>query len=494
MGAQRERGIAGGSAVLLGAVATTSVLNYGLGLALAWLLPADRFGTVGTMLALLLLATSVLAAGFPWALARAVAAAPGGASPAQTAAIFRAALIGNVGFGLILAIAFVAVQLTSGAFLTGLGTGPTLLIGVAIVLLAMGSVQVGALQGARRFDAVATTRVLECLAKVVLTLGAVTVLALGVGGVAMALTVSAAAAAAWSLWSLRDRWPGRGPVAAAKTFAEAVPLSVATTGVGMLGTLDVLLLEVLGRGAGVTAATVGTYQAAAILGRAPFFLSSAISEAVFPHVARATTLADAHRSAMAALRWIPLALVPAQLVLIIAPEWVLGIVLPGAYAVAAEPIRVITIGTIGLSVADMLLKALLARGYGRVVAATVPFAVGVQIVGLVVLVPHFGAVGAACAFAGGAWATAVLLGAAYLTRFRPSLPRPASVGLWFVALGAAAGPFLLIDHAGTVCGAALVLIGLAAYVVLAARFRLLPADVPAYLRRGTQRATAEARA
>ncbi|MBA3907276.1 MAG: oligosaccharide flippase family protein, partial [Pseudonocardiales bacterium] len=368
MGAQRERGVAGGSAVLLGAVAMTSVLNYGLGLALAWLLPADRFGTVGTMLALLLLATSVLAAGFPWALARAVAAAPEGASSAQAAAIFRAALIGNVGFGLILAVAFVAIQLTSGAFLTGLGTGPTLLIGAAIVLLAMGSVQVGALQGARRFDAVATTRVLECLAKVVLTLGAVTVLALGVGGVAVALTVSAAAAAAWSLWSLRDRWPGRGPVAAAKTFAEAVPLSVATTGFGMLGTLDVLLLEVLGRSAGVTAATVGIYQAAAIIGRAPFFLGSAISEAVFPHIARARTLADAHRVTMTALRFVPLVLVPAQLVLLVAPNWALSIVLPAAYADATEPLRVITLGTIGLLVADVLIKALLARGFGGIVA------------------------------------------------------------------------------------------------------------------------------
>jgi len=484
MGMQRERGIAGGSAVLLGAVAATSVLNYGLGLALAWLLPADEFGVVGTLIALLLLATSVLAAGFPWALARAVAASNG-----DTAATFRAALVGNVGLGFILAVAFVAIQLPTGALLPGVGPVPTLLAGVTIVLLALGSVQVGALQGARRMDAVGTTRVLECVAKVVLVIGAVTVLALGIGGVAMALLVSAAVAAVWSLWSLRDQWPGRGPIAAARTFVDAVPLSIATTGFGMLGTLDVLLLGALGHGTGAAAAAVGIYQAAAIIGRAPFFLGSAISEAVFPHIARARTLADAHRVTMTALRFLPLALVPLQLVLLIAPKWALSIVLPAAYADATGPVRIITLGTIGLLLADVLLKALLARGFGGIVAMLVPVAVGVQLAGLALLVPQFGAIGAAWSFAAGTWAMSALLAGAYLSRFRPSLPRFAPAVRWVVALAAPVGAFLTADHAGTVLGAALVLLGLAAYVGLAVRLGLVPADVLAYARRRTQPST-----
>lgn len=488
MGMQRERGIAGGSAVLLGAVAATSVLNYGLGLTLAWILPTDQFGVVGTLISLLLLATSVLAAGFPWALARAVAA-----GHEDTAATFRAALVGNVGLGLVLAIAFVSVQLPTGALLPGVGPVPTLFAGVTIVLLALGSVQIGALQGARRMDAVGATRVLECLAKVVLVIGAVTVLALGIGGVALALLVSAAVAAGWSLWSLRDRWPGRGPIAAARTFVDAVPLSIATTGFGMLGTLDVLLLGALGNGTGGAAAAVGIYQAAAIIGRAPFFLGSAISEAVFPHISRARTLADAHRVTMTALRFIPLILVPAQLALVVAPHWVLSIVLPAAYADATEPVRVITLGTIGLLVADVLLKALLARGFGGIVAWRVPVAVGIQLAGLALLVPHFGPLGAAWSFAAGTWAMAALLAGAYFARFRPSRPRIAPAVRWVVALVAPAGAFLAADHAGTVLGTALVVLGLAAYVGLAVRLGLVPADVLAFVRRRTRRTTAEAR-
>ncbi len=70
---------AAGTAVLMGAIALAAPLNYGFGLALAWLLPAAEFGRVSVLLTVLLLATSVLAAGFPWALARRVARDESGA-------------------------------------------------------------------------------------------------------------------------------------------------------------------------------------------------------------------------------------------------------------------------------------------------------------------------------------------------------------------------------------------------------------------------------
>src|SRR4051812_8320021 len=163
---------AAGTAVLMGAIALAAPLNYGFGLALAWLLPASEFGVVSVLLTVLLLATSVLAAGFPWALARTVARAESGPDgdlgPASIGPAFRAALVGNVGFGMALAGGFAGVQLTTGAILPGVGAELTLLIAATIVLLALGQVLVGALQGARRFTAVSLARVLEVVAKVVL--------------------------------------------------------------------------------------------------------------------------------------------------------------------------------------------------------------------------------------------------------------------------------------------------------------------------------------
>ena len=135
-----ERGAGGGSIVLLAAIALTAAMNYGLGLALAWLLPTEEFGAVGILLNLLMLATSVLAAGFPWALAREVART---SDVASTGPVLRVALLGNVGLGLVLGAGFAAIQLTTGAILPGVGAVPTLLAAATIVVLALVAVLVG---------------------------------------------------------------------------------------------------------------------------------------------------------------------------------------------------------------------------------------------------------------------------------------------------------------------------------------------------------------
>lgn len=487
MSMRTERGAAGGSVVLLAGIVITAALNYGMGVALAWMLPPSEFGAVGMLLNLLLLATSVLAAGFPWALARAVAKAAGpDAAPdvkAQSDSTFRAALVGNVGLGLALAGVFAVVQLGTGAILPGVGLVPTLLAAGAIVLLALGSALLGALQGARRFDAIGASRVLEIGVKVALALALVGLVGLGVVGVAVALFAGAAVAAAWAWWSLRDRWPGRGPVAGVRAFAAAVPMAVGTTCFGLMGTLDVLLLGGLGHGAGVTVAVVGVYQAAAILARAPFFVGSALSDAVFPFIAGAATPADAHRALMVALRWVPLVLVPLQLVLLVTPGSVLDAVLPGGYDEAAGLARVITVGTAGLIVADMLLKALFARGFADAVAGRVPIAVALQLVALFVLVPRFGAAGAGWSFAVGTWGAALLLGGVYLARFRPSRVRVGTLVRWLLAVGALTAVLAGAAVAPRPFDLLLVLVALAGYAVLAVRMKLIPESDVAVVRR-----------
>ncbi|WP_433803609.1 oligosaccharide flippase family protein [Actinomycetospora sp. CA-084318] len=455
-----QRGAGGGSVVLLGAVATTAALNYGLGLALAWLLPTEGFGAVGVLLNLLLLATSVLAAGFPWALARATAR---GAETGPDPAAVRAALVGNVVLGIVLAGAFAAVQLTTGVVLPGVGPVPTLLAAATIVVLAVVAVLVGALQGARRFDAVGATRVAEIVVKVLAALGAVGVAGYGVGGVAAALLAGAVAAALVAAVAGADRLrrparPGSGRRPG--VVAAAVPMAVSTTGFGLLGTLDVLALGV----AGVPLAVVGVYQAAAVLARAPFFVGSALSDAAFPFIAAAPTAAAARRALLGALRWVPLVLVPGQLVLLVAPGPVLDVVLPGAYAAAAGPVRVLTLGTTGLLLADMLLKALFARGHAATVARRVPVAVAAQAAALLLLVPAHGALGAAGAFAVGTWTTVVLLGAAVLRELRPTLRTPGAAR-WSGAVAVLVVVLLLAAGLPTPAALAVVGAGLLAYAL-----------------------------
>ncbi|GAA4927309.1 O-antigen/teichoic acid export membrane protein [Actinomycetospora succinea] len=470
-----QQSAATGTAVLVVAVALTAPLHYVFALALAWLLPTAEFGVVGALLTVLLLATTVLAAGFPWALAREVARADEDGGE-DTDAAFRGALVGNVGLGVGLAGGFAAVQLTTGAILPGVGAGPTLLVAGAIVVVALGQVLVGGLQGARRFTAVGTARTVEVVVKVVLGVGLVALLGAGASGVGWALLAGAAGAAGGAWWTLRDRLPSlRGAVAGARSFAAAAPMAAGTVGFGLIGTLDVLLLGALGHGHGVTFAAVGVYQVAAMLAKAPVLVGSALSEAVFPFIARSRDAAEAHGWFVTAFRWIPLALTPAVLVLVVTPETLIGRLFPAGYAEAAGPVRVVALGSLGLIAGDMLLKALCARGFAGVAAVRLPAAALAEVVTMVLLVPGHGVLGAAVGFAVGAWVSVLVLGALYVRHHRVGRVRARVALRWSAATAVLVALLAGAAVAGAGADLPMVALGLVGYGVLAVRWGLVPA-------------------
>jgi len=469
-----------GSAVLVGGIALNAVLNYGFGVTLAWMLPQDAFGAVSVLLSVLLLAATVLAAGLPWALARTMARAEDGGAAARADAdsAFRAALVGNLGLGAVFAAGLVVIQLSTDWVLPGRGPWLAALMAAAVVLISVYSVLWGALHGTRCFDAIGVAQLAETLTKVAGGLVLVGLCGLGVPGVATALLASIAVAVWLCRRALGDRLPGRGPVAGARAFAAAAPMAVGTIGFGLLTTLDILVLNALGAGDGFVA--VAVYQAAAVLARAPVLLSSALAEAMFPFIARGRSRAEAHRWFRAGFRWVPLAFVPMQLVLLITPGSVVGLLFPASYLAAADLARAITVGTTGLIVADMLLKALLARGLATAVAARVPFAVAVELGTLAALAPRYGGLGAATAFAAGTWAAAALLAGAYLRQYWPGWVRMRTVAGWSLATGALA---LVLAAAALVprpVDLLLIAVGLAGYAALVVALRLVPpADVAA---------------
>ena len=468
---------AAGTAVLMGAIALVAPLNYGFGLALAWLLPAAEFGAVSVLLTVLLLATSVLAAGFPWALARRIAREESGAAgAADAAATFRAALLGNVGLGAVLAAGFAGVQLATGAILPGAGPGLTALVAVTIVLLALGQVLVGGLQGARRFTAVSAARIAEVVVKVAVGLAVVALLGAGVVEVGWALLIGAGAAAVIAWCTVRDRLPRlRGPVAGWRSFAAAAPMAAATAGFGLIGTLDVLLLGVLGDGHGVTVAAIGSYQAAAILAKAPFLLGSTVSDVVFPFLARARSAAEAHGWFVTGLRWVPLALVPMLLVLVVCPESAIGRLFPAEYADAAGPTRLIAVGTLGLIVGDMLLKALVARGLAAAAAARIPAAAIGEVATMALLVPAHGALGAAAGFVVGAWVAVGVLGVVYVRHHPVGLGSVRPAMAWVAATGVLTGGLVAAAAVGAGLDLVLIVGGLVGYAGLVVGLGGVPA-------------------
>jgi O-antigen/teichoic acid export membrane protein/4-amino-4-deoxy-L-arabinose transferase-like glycosyltransferase len=445
----------------------SAVLNYGFGIALVWVLPKAEFGIVGVLQNVLLLAAMVLGGSFTWVVSRVTARA--GTIDGDAAAVFRAGLAGNLAVGAVFVVVLVAVHALPSSGARGLLAAVVL----TVALMAVNGILYAALQGMQRFDAIALQQTVEVVVKVGLGLGLVVGLGFGVTGVALGFLAGTLVAGLLCLRGLRDLLPGRGPVALRRTAALALPTGVGAAGLGLLLTLDVIALGAVGPTSGVTTATIATYQAAAILARTPYYLAEAVGNAAYPDIARDSGSAAAHGWFVAAFRWIPLVLVPLQLVLLVAPEPILRLFFPRDYANAAGLVRLLTLGTLGLMVTSLLFTALYATGFELAVARRLPVAAALELGVLVALVPRTGALGAGIAFAVGSWSAAALLARAYLGHHRV---RPLGRGLlarYLAAVAVLAGGLVVARALPAPVDLLLLPLPLVGYAAAAVRLGLL---------------------
>ena len=135
-----ERTAAAGSVILVSRFAATAVINYVVGLALAWLLTPASFGLVSALQNVLLLAAGLLTAGLPWALALRIAQTHG--APAASRPEFRTALVVNFGFGATLGAAFLGTQLFAVELVPSQSLILCLIVAAEMPVLAVNATQV----------------------------------------------------------------------------------------------------------------------------------------------------------------------------------------------------------------------------------------------------------------------------------------------------------------------------------------------------------------
>ena len=482
---QAERTARSGGVILVVRFAVGAVLNYAFGVALAWLIVPDQFGIVASLQNILLLATGVLTAGFPWALATSLSepAADSGEGPgSNTARQFRTALVGNVSLGAALAALLVILQL-SGVHLLATSSVPVLLLVAAEhVVLSFNAVLNGALQGTRRFGGLGAMQSGEIVVKCAVALSLVLALGAGAAGVAAGFLVGSIAATAVALRALSGVLPGRGPLRNLRSTVTAVPFWIATVCFTYLLTADIVGLNVLGRGAVVTAGAVGVYQACSILARAGYFVADALVDAAFPFIAaHRESPRDSHRWLVAAVRWIPIAVVPGLLGLAIVPGPLLDLFFPSRYSHAEAVLRLLAAGTLGIIACDVAVKALFAVGRAPVAAALMPWAVAVETALLVVLVPRWGLTGAATAGCVGAWVGAVGVGVAYWRIQRPEPVPRGPAARWLLAVGASAALLAVANVAGPLTWV-VVVAAIITYVVSCVRLQVIEPELVGQVR------------
>jgi hypothetical protein len=243
-------------------------------------------------------------------------------------------------------------------------------------------------------------------------------------------------------------------------------------------TADLLGLEVAGKAAGVTTAVLAGYQACGLLARASYYVSDALVDSVFPYIARGESLREKHRWFVAAARWVPLFIIPIQLELILAPGPVLRLFLPSHYAGAQMVLRVLALGTLGALVADMLIKSLMAAGHRREIGWLMPVAAMSEVLGLVVFVPRYGAVGAALSYLIAVDVAVVLLVPVHLRAFQVRLPYVRKVARYVLGLAPTAVLFTLAGLTPAPLAWALIVAGMALFTIPARRMGLITdADV-----------------
>ncbi len=422
-----------GSTVLLFSFIIVALVNYAFAITMGYLLPVEEYGLLGVVQTILLFGSTVVGAGFPWALTRTIAASD---HPEASASAFQAALIGNVIVGVA-----IGVLLPLGTWQGWLPFGaqyrvPMLLAGATIATLAATGVFAAMLQGLLRFGQLGLTRIVEAVIK----LGAGILLVLlgyGVNGTIGAFLGAALLSTLVATLSLRgvSLWRSEGWLGAhLRELSRSVgPLFIGQICLAALINVDIIGLKLFSP-QGVSDQFAGEYQAAVTLTRIPIYLTMALLNGVFPFISRQAPRSElANIYATLALKYLLLFLVPLDIIFLVIPRPLIRFFFSTAFDASATPMAITAAGTIILVLIYGLAMLLQAAGQLRVQAWALPVTLAVEIAALYILVPRLETNGAGLALASAGICGLVLLLPATLRAYVLRVP-PRTALAYVVAL------------------------------------------------------------
>lgn len=350
------RVVAGGGALLTGAMVVSGIGNYAINALYArWLTPAE-FGDA-SLLVTLLLAVTAAAGCFQLVMAR-CAAGVGDVDPSVVAAT-RARLVRSAwvaGGGAAVAIGVLSPQI---AHAFNVESAIALAIfGCGIPLHLAQAVDRGVLQGRLAFRRLAMTFLVEMAARLVVSVALVAA-GFGLLGVSIALWSSLLAALGAARWAV-------GPMPVATHRPAQLRSVVGATTVLLVAQIVISHGDLLLVKQRFSPAEAGTYAVVALLGRAVFTVSWSVVTATFPAGAR---LADDPRALRSVIRGGVGVLAAAGAVAVVG-SWlladrVIAVLFTDAYVDAASLLGAYVLATVLLTLANFLAMIDLARGCHR---------------------------------------------------------------------------------------------------------------------------------
>jgi O-antigen/teichoic acid export membrane protein len=341
--------------------------NYGMMLALVRLLPSAQFNDFAAGQSLLLVLGTGSNAALPWAVARYLA------GPREPRAAGKAMHFGLVGSA-VQALVLAPVALIVSWSLAGPWFALTACVSTIMISLLAGPT--GYLQGENRLGSIAAARSLETAVRVSISVVLVAILSRNAALAMVGFPIGSAVALAFALRRGRAGFPlhHMNRVAAMRLVSSA----------GCLGAVQVLLAGLAGLdtvyadGAAFGTVAIGSYQTAALLGRVPLFLSSAISTAGYTTLVAAPDDTVAGRHLRAALRTYAWLALPFLIGAVTLPEQVLSVVVPAKYTATHELLRYTCVAGLLVGAINVVTTSHQARGRFRSSIAILCCAVAVQ--------------------------------------------------------------------------------------------------------------------
>lgn len=466
-----------GGLFLIGSAILIALINYTLSIFLSWILTPAQYGMLGVSQSLIFVGSWFLIAGFPWVATQKVATLKpdevASAYPLLNSALWANSLLGLLVAGMLCLLVWLGIVPLASDYRVFI-----VFVALVIVLLAVRLAITPVLQGQLQFISLSLVAIIEAMLQFTVAL-LLSLWGFGVSGALAGFAAGSAVSLGVAIWLTRMtpfwRWPTLKRELLAK-LRPAIPLLVANMSGVLLVNLDLLLLRLLITGQDEW---IGHYQVVAVLARIPYYISQSASTIIFPLVARHDPLStEADQTSRQALQLVLSLVFSLCLVLISAPRATIAFFFPPVYLAAAPTLRLLALGMGLMILAQTVATLFQARNQSHDAAKVLPFAVAIQIVAGLWLIPRYQLEGAA-------WSSCLagvvaLLGmlAVLRQRFAPVLALSIGDGLRqgsaFLLLGLSCAALPMLNRLGT---ALWIAAALALYLTALLWLRLIDPDL-----------------
>ena len=328
--------------------------NYAFSFAIVHLLGPTEFAHFVAAQGLFLVIGSGCMAAIPWSMARFIA-------ERRSVRARREAMY----FGLVAsAIQGLVAAVIAGALLwqtAGAAVGFVAAVGTFAISLV--AVPVGFLQGVDRIGAISGLRILEFVFRVCSASLVVVLLSRSAPAALIGYPIGSAVLILAGLFMARSGFPPmRGEARAIRALVRhSASLGAIQVFLSMLTAIDTIAVLA----AHLHTAATASYQAAALLGRVPLFLSTAISLALYTHLVTATSDKDVRSRMQQALSMYAALTVPFVIACVTVPPSILHTLLPASYSDTTRLLRYTAISGAAVGWIDAVSTAHQARARFR---------------------------------------------------------------------------------------------------------------------------------